>query len=183
MHESSCQSKKQVMVIWNWSSGELCGLWASCLTFQQYFYEFHSLSLRGKEKGVTINSKHGLHECNSASMANCQIQTTVPTEHILCIRIFLCDSGLNAPLSSRPYFLLHHNPDPRCSLDLAMFPDFISRSAWSVSPVMLYVDAKDKNSSVAEWISEADFSVNLTQKANCSMLLTSADSSAITVKY
>ena len=23
MHDSLCQSKKQVMVIWNWSSGEL----------------------------------------------------------------------------------------------------------------------------------------------------------------
>ena len=25
MHESSCQSKKQVMASWNWSSGKLCG--------------------------------------------------------------------------------------------------------------------------------------------------------------
>ena len=30
MHESLCQSKKQVMVIWNWSSDELCSPWASC---------------------------------------------------------------------------------------------------------------------------------------------------------
>ena len=29
MHESSCQSKKQVMAIMNWSSGERCGPWAS----------------------------------------------------------------------------------------------------------------------------------------------------------
>ena len=31
MHESSCQSKKQVMAIMNWTTGELCGPWASCL--------------------------------------------------------------------------------------------------------------------------------------------------------
>ena len=30
MHESSCQSKNQVMAIWNCCSGELCGTWASC---------------------------------------------------------------------------------------------------------------------------------------------------------
>ena len=30
MHESSCQSKEQVLVIWNWSSSEPCGPWASC---------------------------------------------------------------------------------------------------------------------------------------------------------
>ena len=34
MRESSCQSKKQVMVIWNWSSGEFCGPWASCFMTQ-----------------------------------------------------------------------------------------------------------------------------------------------------
>ena len=28
--ESSCQSEKQVMVIWNLNSGEHCGPWASC---------------------------------------------------------------------------------------------------------------------------------------------------------
>ena len=32
MHESLCQFKKQVMAIWNWSSGELCGPWASCFS-------------------------------------------------------------------------------------------------------------------------------------------------------
>ena len=26
----SCQSKHQVMAIWNWSSGKLCGPWAFC---------------------------------------------------------------------------------------------------------------------------------------------------------
>ena len=30
MHKSSCQSQKQVMANWNWSSGELYGPWASC---------------------------------------------------------------------------------------------------------------------------------------------------------
>ena len=30
MHESSCKFKKQVTAIGNWSSGELCGPWASC---------------------------------------------------------------------------------------------------------------------------------------------------------
>ena len=37
MHESSYQSKKQIMAIMNWSSGERCGPWASCLTvFKSY---------------------------------------------------------------------------------------------------------------------------------------------------
>ena len=35
MHESSCQSKKQVMAIMNWSSGEHCGPWASCFSLTE----------------------------------------------------------------------------------------------------------------------------------------------------
>ena len=31
LHETSCLSKKQVTAIINWSSGERCGPWASCL--------------------------------------------------------------------------------------------------------------------------------------------------------
>ena len=30
VHESSYQSKKKVIVIWNWSAGELCGHWPFC---------------------------------------------------------------------------------------------------------------------------------------------------------
>ena len=37
MHESSCKSEKQVMAIWNWSSGELCGPWASVLVLTREF--------------------------------------------------------------------------------------------------------------------------------------------------
>ena len=36
MHEPSCLSKKQVMVIWNWSSSELCGPWASYIPIVFY---------------------------------------------------------------------------------------------------------------------------------------------------
>ena len=35
LHESSRQSKKQVMAIWNWSPGEFCGPWVSCFGFLQ----------------------------------------------------------------------------------------------------------------------------------------------------
>ena len=45
MHESSCKSKKQVMVIWNWNSGELCGPWVSCFFVFFFFFFFFFASI------------------------------------------------------------------------------------------------------------------------------------------
>ena len=64
MRESSCQSKKQVMVVWNWSSGELCGPWASCFILkhgcrQGGLISSNPVLIRREDniKGIKINEK------------------------------------------------------------------------------------------------------------------------------
>ena len=54
MHESSCLFKKQVIAILNWSSGKLCGPWASCLfiSIQTFFPYFDFLTLELKPENT-----------------------------------------------------------------------------------------------------------------------------------
>ena len=144
-----------------------------------------SLSLGGvytKEKDVIDNSEHGLHECTCRHGKLPELNYGSYSTK-LCIWVFLCDSGLNTPLFFLTYSLPYRTPDPRCNPDLGHVSDFFRNQCIECFSSYALVDIYAKTSAVIVRISEPDFSVNLTQKAKCSMLLTPADSSAITVRY
>ena len=62
VHESSRQSKKQVMATWNWSSGELCRPWASYL-----FYV-------NQEIGLTCTSAKTFSRAKNLSSFNLELK-------------------------------------------------------------------------------------------------------------